>query len=178
MSAVIRIIKGKELGSASSSGSVYRSDHLIAPSGSGFEEARICEDGSLQVGGLMLPILRELAQYAIVRESSDNYIGHPITRFTITRIAELLAKVFCKFYRSVNDALCPYDVAPLGNGGAQLEWRGPGGTLELEVHANGSYGYLLIQGEGQDRRFEEDDDISEDKVLSLLSQVLCPDQER
>ena len=132
------------------------------------------EDGTIELNDLMRPTLRRLAQMAIPGGNWDEESGKPISVFTISKAIRLFPRIVCTFYRDVTEAVRPYDVAPMNDGGIQLEWRGPGGILELEVHPDAGYGYLLIEGYGDNRRFEESDTINEVQVIPLLSRIFNP----
>ncbi len=66
----------------------------------------------------------------------------------------------------------PWTVAPLANGGVQLEWKGPEGALEVEISPDGRLGYLLEVGQGADSSVQEGDDIADEHIERLLSFVL------
>jgi hypothetical protein len=98
--------------------------------------------------------------------------------FTLANAISLFPEIVCEFWREVDDAVRPYDIAPMTDGGVVLEWRGVGGNLELEVHPGRKFSYLLIEGEGENRRFEEGDDIPRSSIISLLSRIFRPQGER
>ncbi|TAE92181.1 MAG: hypothetical protein EAZ79_30395 [Oscillatoriales cyanobacterium] len=74
----------------------------------------------------------------------------------------------------VGDLILPYDAAPIANGSLQLEWRSPYGNLEVEIKPDMSFSYLLIKGEGNERKFEEKNEVSLSEVLNVVSQLLIP----
>jgi hypothetical protein len=51
-------------------------------------------------------------------------------------------------------------VAPVADGGVQLEWDGPGGHLEVEIDHHALLSYLLVQDGPHGRSFEERHDVS------------------
>ncbi|HKV38013.1 MAG TPA: hypothetical protein VJX67_02280 [Blastocatellia bacterium] len=65
----------------------------------------------------------------------------------------------------------------MNDGGVQVEWRGPGGTLELEVHPGRKLDYLLITGQDENRIYEENEDISKDRLMNLLTRIFLSPQE-
>lgn len=156
----------------------YRAGSVIAPSGTDSVAARICEDGSIELNDLMRGPLSQLAQFRNLPVDWDDCGGVPISVFTLSKAIELFPDVVCEFYRDVKEGVRPYDVAPMGDGGVQLEWHGPSGILELEVHRVEGYGYLLIQGEGENRMFEEGEISTPSQVMNLLSRIFRPQAER
>jgi hypothetical protein len=156
----------------------YRTDNVIAPSGTSDTHPRVHENGQIEINDLLKPTFRQLAVLRNLETNWDGEGGRPVSVFTIAKAISLFPEIVCMFYRVVQDAIRPYDVAPMGDGGVQLEWRGPYGILQLEVHADGTYAYLLIEGEGENRRFEEADNIRSSNVKMLLSRIFQTPMER
>lgn len=152
----------------------YRAGSVIAPSGTDEVAARICEDGTIELNDLMRGSLSQLAQFRNLPLDWDDCGGRPISVFTLSKAIELLPDIVCEFYRDVAERVRPYDVAPMGDGGVQLEWHGSGGVLELEVHRAEGYGYLLILGAGENRTFEEGKISKPSQVMNLLSRIFRP----
>jgi hypothetical protein len=66
----------------------------------------------------------------------------------------------------------PYDIRPLPAGGVQVVWKGPHAELEVDISPEGRYGYLLITNPGNNPTYEEDNDVSLDTIIALISQTL------
>jgi hypothetical protein len=156
----------------------YKASEVMSPSGTVANPAAIREDGSIELNDLMRTTLARLAQLRMLGGDWDGEGGKPISVFTISKAIRLFPHIVSKFYREVGEGVRPYDVAPMSDGGIQLEWHGSGGILELEVHPNDGYGYLLIEGSGENRRFEESDRITDVQVIPLLSRIFNPQPER
>jgi hypothetical protein len=63
--------------------------------------------------------------------------------------------------------LVPYVVAPLANGGIQIEWRNESSSLEVEVDPDrGMYSYLLGK---EDETIDERECASRSDVLNILT---------
>ena len=75
-------------------------------------------------------------------------------------------------YWCAGDAVKPITVAPLDDGGVQLEWRGTGGDIEIEISPDGRLDCLLVLGTGPDRRFVQPGDATEAEVLRRIARVL------
>jgi hypothetical protein len=68
--------------------------------------------------------------------------------------------------------MVPYAVAPVSDGGVQLEWRSSPLEIEVEVGPLGELGYLLIDGRVAERRFEEQGNVPTQPVLDLVTLLL------
>ena len=60
----------------------------------------------------------------------------------------------------------------LADGGVQVEWRGPRADLELEIRAMEDLAYLFVDRHGDERRFEEADDVSWSGAVDLVARAL------
>lgn len=164
--------------SSATGAEIYRADSVIAPSGTDCTAARICEDGTIQVNDLMRGTLNRLANLTNLGTNWDGEGARPVSVFTLANAIGLFPDIVCEFYREVERAVCPYDVAPMTDGGIVLEWRGEGGTLELEVHQGRKFSYLLIEDGGDEKHFEESENISRREIIPLLSRIFRPRRER
>jgi hypothetical protein len=54
----------------------------------------------------------------------------------------------------------------------RLEWRRPEAYFEVEVGPDGQLAYLVVTGEGAERRSEEVDEANADRVLLSLTRIL------
>ena len=118
--------------------------------------------------------LRRIAQFADLGPDWDSYgaaPSSPVARAAAGRWVETVARTFGSV---AGERVRPYSVAPLADGGVQLEWRGPGGAIEVDVDPSGDVGYLLQIGEGTAARYEEVETAAEATVLRLLARVLVP----
>ena len=84
----------------------------------------------------------------------DSYGAEPISPQAIALARQFLTAVAERFAAWAGDRVHPYVIVPLANGGVQLEWRGPGGDLEVEIGPDGHFAYRLITGQGVARTFE------------------------
>jgi hypothetical protein len=123
-------------------------------------------------GPLIAGALRRIAQFADLESDWDSYGGEPpspIARDEAGRWVEIVADLFGS---RAGDAVRPYSVAPLADGGVQIEWRGRHGVVELEVGPSGELGYLFLAQEGPVPRAEEVEDASWSDVLRALLRAL------
>lgn len=64
------------------------------------------------------------------------------------------------------------DVNPTSEGGVEIDWQGPNGELELTIQPDGALAYMLMQDQGLDRHFEEDDLDTPAAAMRQISRVL------
>ena len=113
-------------------------------------------------------VLRRIAGFADLQPDWDSYGGDPpsaLARSEAVRWVEIVSELFGA---RVGMAVVPYSVAPLANGGVQIEWHGRNGIVELEVGPEGELAYLLVMSEGASTDAEESGDASWSDVLRRL----------
>ena len=119
-----------------------------------------------QTEPLPLDVVRQ--RIADLAPDRDSYGGDPptsVARTEAIRWAEIVADLF---EPRVGSAARPYSVAPLADGGVQIEWRGTQGLVELEVGPDGALGYLFVPIEANGSQSDETDDASWSDVLRAL----------
>ena len=118
------------------------------------------------------PSIERLAEFAALSPNWDSYGGLPSTPRAVSTATELLVLLADHLPNLNPDRLVPYAVAPISDGGVQLEWRGPQLEIEVELGPLGRLGYLLIDRRGAERRFDERSDVPTQHVLDLVTLVL------
>jgi hypothetical protein len=113
--------------------------------------------------------LNELAQLG---HDWDSYGGLPPTEQAVATAGTLAAEVDDRFEAAAGMRTEPYNIAPLADGGIQVEWRGVRDALEAWVSPDGSLGYLLVEDYAGDSRYSEADIVSWEELLGLINQVL------
>jgi len=116
-------------------------------------------------------IFERLKEIAQLKADWDSYGAEPVSSVALVAAFELLDTVREQISRKVREPL-PQFIAPLADGGLQLEWSGQQGDIEVEIDPNGDLGYVLIEGQGTNRKFKEQHQVSLNEVLNLLSQFL------
>lgn len=81
---------------------------------------------------------------------------------------QLLNWTACQASLTQPTACLPFAIAPLSGSGVLLDWRCQAADLEVDIGPAGQLGYLFIDRTGPERRFEEDDDVSLDRIHALL----------
>lgn len=116
---------------------------------------------------LLQPAFERLEKIAALEPNWDSFGAIPPTSPAIARTGHLMVAVAERSNDLLRVRVRPWAIAPL-SGGVQLEWRFASGAVEIEIDSAGNLGYLLDRGEGSDRRYEEEDDISFDRAVELV----------
>lgn len=119
----------------------------------------------------LAPIFERLKEFAQLKVDWDSYGAEPVSSVALVAAFELLDAVKERLCRKVREPL-PQFIAPLADGGLQLEWSGQQGEIEVEIDPSGDLGYVLIEGQETNRKFKEQHQVSLNEVLNLLSQFL------
>lgn len=121
---------------------------------------------------MVAAVLRRIDECAALGPDGDSYGGEPLSpvaRAEASRWVEIVADL-CG--ARVGAAARPASVAPLADGGVQIEWRGPGDVLALEVGPAGELGSLCLAAAAGGQRAEEADDAAWSDVLRALQRAL------
>lgn len=163
---------------------VTRSTQLILPIPSGTSsvaavpqkilvelEALPIQDSSF-ANNEVLAVVRKMLEFADLEPNWDSYGGKPVALKTVQKAERLFSQIVERFSFTHEGKICPFDVAPRSDGGVQFEWRSEKNALEVEVYPGQGYGYLLILGEGESRKFEEGDNATISDILTLFSRII------
>ena len=118
------------------------------------------------------PAQQRLAELARLEADWDSYGAEPVSDTAIWKVRLLLKSVEETLGGAAHEEMRPYAIAPVADGGVQVEWRRAGETLEVEAAPVGHLGYLYVRGEGDNRTFVERDNVPLSEVLDLLNQLL------
>jgi hypothetical protein len=127
---------------------------------------------SLRGPVILRPSLQRLDALSRLERDWDSYGGLPLTETALSRADAVMRKAVKLFGEALGDRAAPYTVMPIADGGVSIEWRGPQGTLNLDIGPSGALSYLLIEQTDGERRFEEASDVSEQQALDLVRRVL------
>ena len=130
------------------------------------------DDSKQDLEMLLKPTRERVSRLAKLGENWDSYGANPVSDAAVVRTERLLSEFVTSFGDLIGTGIRPYAIAPLASGGVQLEWRSPDGFLEVEVGPDGDLGYLLAEHQGDERVFEEGDNVTAAEVLELAARVL------
>lgn len=101
----------------------------------------------------------------------DSYGSAPPASVAVEAAGRLIETVYRNSLLSARTPCLPFSVAPLSGGGIQLEWRGENEAIEVQVSPEGAFGYLLVKGAEPASVYEEEDGVSESRILELVRSV-------
>jgi hypothetical protein len=113
-----------------------------------------------------------LAELLTFEPDWDSYGGDPPTVGAVDGARHLLQTVRARYSAAPPDRIRPFAIAPTPDGGVLVEWRSPGRNISILIGPEGSLGYLLAEGEGAARRYEEADNVSWEVALGLIHRAL------
>lgn len=120
--------------------------------------------------------LGRIEQLTELADDWDSYGGRRPSEIAIAGARAVLTRV-ASYAKSrpatVGIAMVtPWAVAPGSDGSVMIEWRFGNASLEVHCEPGGSLGYLFVQGEGAQRRYEEGEIYSPLTLIRRLRQVL------
>lgn len=130
--------------------------------------------------GLHLPVedvslgsaLVRLAELGRLGPGWDSYGAEPISRLAVQRARQFLLALRRSLAHEVGEVFLPVNIAPIADGGIQLEWQGPDSALEVEVTAEGRLAYFLVQGAGSSRRTTQEEDVELSDIEKVVGSVV------
>jgi hypothetical protein len=102
----------------------------------------------------------------------DTYDAERITDQAICVAKHVTSEIISRVGRYMGSKAKPFDVAPLADGGLDVEWRGMDARVEIDFGPDGEIGFLLKRREGDAWRYEEDDDIDIDRATHLVIRTI------
>lgn len=124
--------------------------------------------------GTLRPTMDRLAHLSTLEADWDSYGAAPISATAIERAREVLTDMGARFGPSAGLHARPFAVVPVPDGGVQLEWRGQGRALELEIGPDGQLAYLLDGGEAHGGHSEERSAAGWEDALDAVARVVTP----
>jgi hypothetical protein len=114
---------------------------------------------------------QRLAELAALPPDWDSYGGDPPTTRAIVTARQLVAAIAERANDRPADA-APWFIAPVPDGGVQLEWRGPARELTVTVGPNGSLGYLIAAREAHGEAVHEAAEVDERRIVELVARTV------
>jgi len=111
-----------------------------------------------------------VAELQTLEANWDSYGAQPISALATSAARSLLFWIAASDQQELSNKV-PFFIAPLANGGVQLEWREDGLQLEVEVEPNsGAYSYLLTDDKGFAQSKQQ---VKRGDIVSLLGAGLA-----
>ncbi len=126
----------------------------------------------------MQPAMERVADLGRLPMDWDTYSADPPTSLSVEATHRLLKKINDRWGGAFGEAVRPFIVVPLPRGGLQVEWRNDAAEIEIEVGPDEHMSYLFIDKTGDERVFQEEDDVSWDHALAMIERVFVLGRER
>lgn len=117
---------------------------------------------SAESSALVAEDIQQLQGFARLEPDWNSYDAEPVTQAAITVATDLLKQV-ARIAR-----VRPDFVAPLANGGVQLEWADGAAEMAVRISPHQTLAYLHTEG----NTYIEKDDVPLSEVVSLVAQIL------
>jgi hypothetical protein len=119
----------------------------------------------------LAPALNRLQEIGDLPADWDSYGANPPSPAAIREARWILENIASRFLL-LGESAEPWLVGPRADGGVLIEWRGPGGAIEVHVEPDATLGYLW-DGEGTPQPgMEEADGASPEDIERQLARVL------
>jgi hypothetical protein len=110
-----------------------------------------------------------------VAQLPDDWDSYGAVRPNLRAIStghDLLTTLWRRLADAVPEDGVPWMIAPLADGGVQLEWRGPVGAIEVEIGPTGRLNFLVERDEKTLRRSDPAQGAPLDRVLDQVVEVI------
>jgi hypothetical protein len=113
----------------------------------------------------LLQVAREIDDIAMLKPCWDGNNAPVLSGLVASRAVLLLLTLEVE-----SDGVTPppATIAPISDGGLQLEWDLDRLQIEVQVAPDGTYGYLMVHDPSGTERYEEADDLT----LAQMTQVI------
>jgi hypothetical protein len=135
-------------------------------------EPRSIDPIPIRVVDYLEPAFAHLDEFAGLDRDWDSYGADPISGTAIKVARGMLILSADHIGRSFDPAIRPH-VAPLADGGVQIEWRAGERALDVEIQADGTLGYLYVERFDGTQRDDDRDEVSVDDILRLLDTLVA-----
>ena len=98
----------------------------------------------------------------------DSYGAEPISTKAIDVAKVVLCRSIAALRQRGSKNVYPFAIAPVSDGGVQLEWRGRAGFLEIEIAPSGTLSALVSKGESHPSAQKEHSGVSSEDVTAML----------
>ncbi len=95
---------------------------------------------------LLEATLVEIEKLSELNADWDSYGAYPVSAQSLTHAKQLVMQVYAytRFLPDITTSLLPTNINPCPNGNVLLHWDTPRQEIEVEVHPNTTFSYLLV----------------------------------
>jgi hypothetical protein len=120
----------------------------------------------------MKPIYDRLVELARLDEDWDGNNGVPPSGLAVAEASRLIGLVLQSLSQSVGRKAAPYSLMPIADGGLVIEWRVDSMSVHIDVSGDGHVGYVVDDKRGDERAFNEGDDITLEAAIEIIARVV------
>ena len=113
----------------------------------------------------------KLRDLAALPADWDSYGASPPTPIALAAVRTILGRLSLRL-AELAPVATPYAIAPLHDGGMQIEWRSSGASVEVGVDPAGRLAYLVETCLGTERLSEERSGVSVSEIVTVVAGVL------
>jgi hypothetical protein len=128
---------------------------------------------TITIPATLTPALNRLEELAELPADWDSYGAVPPSIVAVRASRGVLEKLAAR-YVAIGRPAEPKVVGARADGGVMMEWRGPGGALEVHAEPDGTLGYLWDGDGTMQSGYEEADGVSLAEIDRQLARVLTP----
>lgn len=121
------------------------------------------------------PSVKRLHELGSLPLDWNSYGGAPASYQAIASGLRILQAVAFLDLRRPSEWALPFVIAPLPDGGIHMEWRKRADELTIEVHPDGSTGFLAIESRCGEEKADEVDQVQMSELVRHLSWILADD---
>ncbi|MEA2510677.1 MAG: hypothetical protein QOJ59_164 [Thermomicrobiales bacterium] len=112
-----------------------------------------------------------LRKIAALEPNWNSYRAKTLTPVAVAQAHTLVLVAAKALERPNPDTAIPWAIAPLADGGVQLEWRNGNGAVEVEITPDGKMEYLVEYNRAEGFGYEEGEIATADEVPSILARI-------
>ncbi|MFN8632478.1 MAG: hypothetical protein U0893_01400 [Chloroflexota bacterium] len=114
-------------------------------------------------------VSRRLDDLASLHDDWDSYGGAAPTAKSLAVARDLLVTLDALLASQTDCKVKLLHLGPLPTGGVQIEWRHAEVEVEVEVDPHGELSYLLVERQGDEERYHEEEHVSKQAIVNLIA---------
>jgi hypothetical protein len=120
----------------------------------------------------LTPVYSRLANLATLHPDWNTPDGQRPARVAIQGAIRLAQEVYDRTGYVLGSRALPTAILPLPSGGLEVEWKSGDEMIMGGVSPDGEWGYLRKIGSGRAAKYEEEEGVSEESLLDLITTVI------
>lgn len=113
--------------------------------------------------------LQSLSELAQLPSNWDSYGAEPPSSQAITIAQQMLTVIYGRLAARPECSVQPTFIAPLADGGIQLEWNFASTEFAIQISPTGELGYLLVTHDKRGRHTEEAENVPWGQAIEMIA---------